>query len=241
VYLLNFIGNYFLMLLSKSYKYLSRAHAMRPYSQSKKKRYYLIWIGAIATILFLQQGINAQERDRDSRCQSPLNSRCEGYKPRSEPENQILKVRLEISGPDDEWIRIEMSDRTEGGTSVMAYHTKRIRKELLSNVVTRIAEFSARSLAREAIDGYGGPVPIPDINFHRWADHETRRIFFVPDGCLDRTPVLPGNSQPSCLIAGDDTIVLPEGMDFQAGVFTIEYAEKDLIRSIAFRIPSKDS
>ncbi len=46
--------------------------------------------------------------------------------------NQIIKVRLRLSGPDNEWIRIETSNNGAGGTVLTAYHTKRVRQTLLS-------------------------------------------------------------------------------------------------------------
>lgn len=155
--------------------------------------------------------------------------------------NQIIKVRLRLSGPDNEWIRIETSNNGAGGTVLTAYHTKRVRQTLLSNLATGLVSFGAEELASEAIDGYDGPVPVPGINFYRWAEHETRRIVFVPVGCSDNssTPLDHGQQlgQPSCVITGTNSITLPAGIDIRVGLLTIEYAEQDLVRTITFKVP----
>jgi hypothetical protein len=41
------------------------------------------------------------------------------------------------------------------------------------------------------------------------------------------------------LISGKDTLVLPKGTDIYAGLFTIEYTEGNLERSIKFRVPKQ--
>jgi hypothetical protein len=105
--------------------------------------------------------------------------------------------------------------------------------------------FGAEELASEAIDGYDDPVPVPDINFYRWVDHETRRIVFIPDGCSDNSPALLGNGQQpeqsSCVITGTNSITLLAGMDIRVGLLTIEYAEQDLVRTITFRVAPQRS
>lgn len=210
----------------------------------------------------MPQTLYAQEVELDFLCQRfPLNSLCEGYKPKIQQErtnpkqqqespskseaNQIIKVRLELSGPDDEWIQMKTSDNGTGGTVFAAYHTKRVKRTLLSNLTTGILTFGAEQLASEAIDGYDGPVPLPDINFYRWVDHETRRIVFVPDGCSKNSPIPLGNGQQpgqsSCVITGTKFISLPAGTDIRAGLLTIEYAEEELVRTITFKVPQKDS
>ncbi len=200
----------------------------------------------------------AQEVDRDFLCQRfSLNSRCEGNTPGTQQEkpnpgqrqstplengaNQIIKVRLKLSGLDNEWIRIETSNNRAGGTVLTAYHTKRVQRTLLSNLATGLISFGAEELASEAINGYDGPVPIPDINFYRWANHETRRIVFVPDGCSDNSPAPLNNEQQpgpsSCVITGTNSITLPAEIDIRLGLLTIEYAEQDLVRTITFKVP----
>lgn len=219
-------------------------------------------VGAISVIVVLDCVISwrvyGQKVDQDFLCQRfPLNSRCQGNTPATQQEKpnsgqrqstpiengvkQIIKVRLKLSGPDNEWIRIETSNNWAGGTVLTAYHIKRVRQRLLSNLATGLLSFGAEELASEAIDGYDGPVPIPNINFYRWAEHETRRIVFVPDGCSDNSPALLGSEQQlrqsSCVITGTNFITLPVGMDVRVGLLTIEYSEQELVRTITLRVP----
>lgn len=211
----------------------------------------LLGILSMASSLNLPQPAYAQAVEQDLLCQRfPLNSRCTGYTQVPQQErpnlgqgllggaNQVTKVRLGLSGPDDEWIRIEMSNGTNGNV-LTAYHTKRVRRELLSNLSSIALRVGAEQLAREAINGYDGPVPVPDVNFYRWADHETRRIVFVPDGCSENSPALLEQSQQlGCDITGTTSITLPSGTDIRAGLLTIEYAEEELVRTVTFRVPS---
>jgi hypothetical protein len=39
------------------------------------------------------------------------------------------------------------------------------------------------------------------------------------------------------MITGTDSLILPEGTNIRAGLFTIEYTEGELLRSVTFRIP----
>lgn len=48
-----------------------------------------------------------------------------------------------------------------------AYYTTRLKRNLLSGVATGLLSFGAEELASKAIDGYDGPVPVPDINFYK--------------------------------------------------------------------------
>lgn len=219
-------------------------------------------LGVISTVSLFNFGMSqpayAQAVEQDLLCQQfPLNSRCTGYT--SEPQqggtnleqrqgslpqrraNQVIRVRLGLSGPDNEWIRIEMSNNGTEDNVLTAYHTKRVRRELLSNLSSIALRVGTEQLASEVIDGYDGPVPVPDINFYRWADHETRRIVFVPNGCSENFPALPGQQpkQSSCTITGTTSITLPSGTDIRAGLLTIEYAEEELMRTITFRVSSK--
>lgn len=223
-------------------------------------------VGAISAIAVLNcvipWQVYAQKVDRDFLCQQfPLNPHCEGNtlntqqeKPNPEQRqstsleneaNQIIKVRLKLSGPDNEWIRIETSNNRAGGTVLTAHHTKRVRQRLLSNLVTGLLSFGAEELASEVVDGYDGPVPVPDINFYRWIAHKTRRIVFVPDGCSGNFPAPLGNGQQpeqsSCVITGTNFITLLAGMDIHAGLLTIEYVEQDLVRTITFKVPPERS
>lgn len=144
--------------------------------------------------------------------------------------NETIKLRLNVSGPDNEWIRIEFNDNKTGQTVLSAYHTKRVKRSFESALANGLLGFGAEELASEVIDGYDGPVPLPSVNFHRWSDHETLRLAFRPDTCT--------KNMSNCGTQGKTSIVLPNGTDIRRGRLTIEYAEEDLIRTITFRLPS---
>lgn len=219
------------------------------------------WLRVLPVIVFLNlvmpRQVYAQSVDLEILCQQFPFNRCNGYtpsmqragtkpeqgqgNPRQNKANQIIKVRLGVSGPNNEWILIETSDSVQGQTIFRAYHTTRVKQNLLSGVVTNVLSFGVGELASEVIDGYNGPAPVPDINFYRWADHKTRRLAFVPDSCSRNSPAPLENGQLSaqstCVITGTDAIALPTGTDIYAGLLTIEYTEENLIRTITFRVP----
>lgn len=155
--------------------------------------------------------------------------------------NQTIRVRLALSGADNEWIKIETSN-SEGAMTLRAYHTTRVRRTLLSEITTNLLSFGLGEIASDAIDGFNGSIPVPGVNFYRWADHKTRGIAFVPDGCSETFFNFSENAQPvqsNCAIKGTDSIRLPAGTDIHAGLLTIQYLEEELTRSITFRVPSK--
>lgn len=184
----------------------------------------------------LLQNVHAQEVDLDTLCQKfPLNSRCQGYKSPSAAAlgqaPQVIKMKLETSGPDNEWIRIEMSENT-----VKVLHTTRSNRGI--------------SKLFNGVLGAVSPVPLPGVNFSKWNDHATTRVAFESDSCslLQRLKrpenSAPQISQPSsqaCAIVGTDSVFLAQGMDIRRGRFTIEYTEGNLLRSINFRIPAENS
>lgn len=136
--------------------------------------------------------------------------------------DRTIKVRLKRSGLRDEWILVKISN-DDAGQTVKAYHTTKVKKRLLSSLVSGVVNFGA------------GSFPVPDINFHGWVDHPTQRLTFIPEGC-DATILDP---QSICTIKGTDTLRLPMGMKIQAGQLTIEYLEESLVRSVTLRIPSE--
>jgi hypothetical protein len=148
--------------------------------------------------------------------------------------DRTIKVRLKRSGVDDEWVRVEISNDAAGET-LRAYHTTRVKQRLLSTLITGVANFGSEALVSELTDGYDGPVPVPDINFHRWADHPTQHLTFVPEGCDAEI----SDRQSICAIRGTDTLRLPVGTEIQAGQLTIEYLEESLVRSVTLIIPSE--
>ena len=165
----------------------------------------------------------------------PLNSRCEGYRDQAiKPETRthklnrnsfcqdfsynshcqtkpvkIIKVNLNRSGEDDEWIRLE-----QNGSKVRLTHTTKLRDNLISAV----------------LGGAVGliPYPIPfDTDKHDWEDHQIIKVAFKSDRC----------QTDSCVVTGKKVLDLPPGTNIHQGLFTIKYQEKDLIRSLSFKIP----
>jgi hypothetical protein len=209
-------------------------------------------INFLAVSLFVNslmiQQVYAQKVDLRILCQKyPLNSRCQGNNQEQQQINSleskadIIKINLEASGTRNEWIRIETTNSEANKTVLNAYHATRVKQNLLSGITTNLLNFGLGQLAGEVIDGYKGPVPVPDINFYRWADHKTRRLTFVPDSCLGNSSTSLENfqlsGQPSCAVTGSNSITLPVGTNIYAGILTIEYTEKNLIRTITFRVP----
>jgi hypothetical protein len=162
---------------------------------------------------------NAESVDWDSLCQKfPLNSRCREGRP------EIIKIPLASSGAKDEWIRID-----KVGDRVKLLHTRESDGGLLSN----------------AFNGAAGavlPIPLPNIKLGEWSDHKMTGVTFKPDSCQENsTNKAVQKNSSSCAIAGKDTLVLPKGTDIYAGLFTIEYTEGDLERSIKFRVPKQEN
>lgn len=217
-------------------------------------------VAFLSTSLPLQakaQEVGVQHTNLDSFCnQSPSNAICQEDLTVAQRQenaasdqlinelneaNQIIRLRLDVSGPRNEWIRIERRS-TDTETILRAYHTKQVRQELISNITSGLLDFGLETLAGEVIDGYDGPVPSPGISFYRWEDHQTRRIVFVPDSCSSDVILLPGSdTAPNCAIVGTDSITLPNGTDLRSGLFILEYQEQQLVRTIAFNFPEEES
>ena len=177
-----------------------------------------------------------KEIDRNTLCTKfPLNSRCKNFqlsKPRTNiyqlnrrifckkfPLNsqcqkspvEIIKLNLDRSGENDEWIRIKKQDN-----KIKLLHTTRVKDGLVSG----------------ALDGAVGaliPIPLPYIeaNKYGWEDHPITKVTYQRDNCKAN----------NCIVIGKDTIILPPNADIYGGLFTIEYREKELKRSLTFRIP----
>ena len=179
-----------------------------------------------------------EEANLDSLCNKfPLNSRCGNYDySLDEPEQtkleiereslcskfpqnsyclqeplQVLRIQLERSGENDEWIRMEKQDNT-----VKILHTTRVKNDLVSGI----------------FDGALGLVPVPlpfiELNNYNWKDHQVTKVTFQPDGC----------QSVSCTVTGVDTLVLPEGIDLYAGLLTVNYQEGELRRVVTLRVPT---
>jgi hypothetical protein len=160
---------------------------------------------------------SAEQIDWDSLCQRfPQNSRCKEGRP------EVIKIPLAAFGAKDEWIRIDKI-----GDKVKLLHTRESDGGALSDVFNGAV-------------GAASPIPIPNIKFGQWSDNKMTRVTFKPDSCQESSTnkAMPENDL-SCAIAGEDTLVLPNGTDIYAGLFTIEYNEGDLGRSITFRVPKQ--
>jgi hypothetical protein len=130
---------------------------------------------------------------------------------------QIIRYRPEISGPDNEWIRIERC-----GSTIRAIPTRRGNENRgvlgVVNVVTDLAG--------------------PRAGFTRWYDHSVTRIAFQPDRCSANSA---SSDSSSCVITGTEELLLPANIDVYNGQFTIEYKDGELLRSITFRLPTEAS
>ena len=190
----------------------------------------------VAINTFAVSPVLTKEVDRNTLCSKfPLNSRCEDYKSTKteseiyqlnrdrfcnkfplnsqcqQPPVQVIKLNLDRSGEDDEWVRIEKQ-----ANKVELSHTTKVKDCLVSG----------------ALNGALGFVPFPlpfvEANKYDWQDHRVTKVSFKSDRCkID-----------SCTITGTDSLVLPEGTDIYQGLFTIYYQEKDLKRSLSFKIPA---
>ena len=197
----------------------------------KLGRLAVVMTAAVLINGMMRSHAHAQEVDLDTLCQSfPLNSRCQGYSSPAQAEDaaaadqtpKIIKLRLDTSGSSSgEWVRIEVS-----GNTVKLLHTTR--------------GVSGFSRVTNGVLGIVSPVPLP--NFYRWDDHPPSRVVFKPDSCSENSA--PDISQPSsqgCTITGTDTVILAQGMDIRTGLFTIEYTDGNLLKSVTFRIPAQKS
>lgn len=178
----------------------------------------------------------AQEVDRDTLCRKfPLNSRCQGYDPATKsdktfklnrdtfcskfplnskcqrPPLQVFQLNPDRSGEDDEWIRIEKQNNT-----VKLFHAARVKDGLVSGILNG------------GLSAVPFPLPFVELNKYDLESHQVTEVSFKSDRC----------QAESCVITGKDTLDLPEGTDIYAGSFTIRYREKDLERSLVFRVPA---
>ncbi|NET38396.1 MAG: hypothetical protein F6K19_41445 [Cyanothece sp. SIO1E1] len=208
---------------------------------------YLAHVGGamiltLSVIGIVPQAGYGREVDQATLCEKfPLNSACEGYVPVNQLEaedesNSVMKVQLERSGADDEWVRFEMTDDEAGKMILTAYHTTRAKRGLFSGV------------ANGMTNGMTGLIPFPlplpfSINFHRWYDHPTLSLTFQPDTCpvsasIKLNPEI--DQAPVCKFKGTESITLPAETDLYAGTFTLEYQDEEMIRTVKFRIPLEE-
>ena len=173
--------------------------------------------------------------ERDTLCSKfPLNSRCEDFEASTstsqiyqldrnsfcdrfhlnsqcqQPPLQLIKLNLDRSGKNNEWVELE-----KRAGKIKLRHTTSVKDDLVSGL----------------LNGALGLVPFPfqfvEVNKYDWKNHQVTKVSFKSDRC----------NAKSCVITGKDTLVLPENTNVFSGLFTIDYQEKDLRRSLSFRIP----
>lgn len=206
-----------------------------PHHQMKITNTLISALASAITINTLASPATTQAIELDTLCNKfPLNSRCEDYKAtKSEsqiykldrnrfcdkfplnsrcqkPPLQVIKLNLDRSGEDDEWVRIERQNN-----KVKLSHTTKVKDDLASGVLNGALGFIPF------------PLPFVEANKYDWKNHQVTKVSFKSDRC----------NAESCVVTGKDTLVLPAGTNVYAGSFTIDYREKDLERSLIFRIP----
>ena len=186
---------------------------------------------------------DAQTVDRDELCQRfPLNSRCEGYTPQNsesvdslETSSQVVNVHLNVTGPEDEMVMLEINEETVGDIRLSAYHIERTEDD---------GFFTLSNLLNGAI-GVVSPVPIPFDLFQSFTSQasQTEYIAFTPDNCMEQMPLMNGQGfqLADCSIVGTDTLFLSEDVDIRSGFFTLGYMEGTLLRAIIFRIDEHEA
>lgn len=123
---------------------------------------------------------------------------------------QVFQLNLARSGEDDEWIRIEKK-----GNKVNLLHT------------TKVEDFWGSLIINGALGFIPYPIPF-DTNKYNWDDHQVIQVSFKSDRC----------QTDSCIITSKKTLNLPSGTNVYRGLFTIEYQEEELRRSLSFKIPA---
>ena len=124
----------------------------------------------------------------------------------------MTKLNLDRSGEDNEWIRIEQT-----GNLVKLIHTNKVKQGLVSDIIDG------------AIDLINLSLPILfDTNVYKWEDHQIIGVAFKSDRC----------HQPKCIVKGKESLQLPPQTNIYQGLFTIQYQENDLRRTLDFRIPT---
>jgi hypothetical protein len=145
--------------------------------------------------------------DRHAFCNKfPLNSQCQ------QPALQVIKLNLDRSGEDDEWVRIQKQ-----ANKIQLLHTTRVKDRLVSGALN------------SALDFVPFPLPFVEANKYDWENHQVIKVAFKRNRCQTN----------NCTITGTDTLILPKGTDIYAGLFTMIYQEKDLRRSLSFKIPAE--
>ncbi|NJL53146.1 MAG: hypothetical protein HC930_14855 [Hydrococcus sp. SU_1_0] len=148
--------------------------------------------------------LKTRQLDRELFCeQFSLNSKCQ------DKPLEVIKLNLNRSGEDNEWIRIERK-----GNILKLLHTTEVKDELVSGILNGAISFI--------------PSPIlPDVNKYNWENHRVIGVSFKSDHC----------KTDNCMLTGKNTLKISEKINIHQGTFTIQYQEEDLIRAITFKIP----
>ena len=201
-------------------------------------RLMLAVVSTVAVNSFAVSSAVTQEIDRQTLCDRfPLNSRCEDYQSTEteskiyqldrnsfcdkfssnskcqQPATEIVKLNLDSLGENEEWIWIEKQ-----ANKIKLLHTTKVKDALVSG----------------ALNGALGalvPIPLPfvEANKYNWEDSRVTQVAFTSDSCQTN----------SCTITGTDSLTLPKRTNIYGGLFTISYQEKELKRSLEFRVPPK--
>jgi hypothetical protein len=143
--------------------------------------------------------------DRTTFCNKfPLNSQCQ------KPPVEVIKLNLDRSGEDDEWVKIEKQ-----ANQIKLSHLTKVKDGLISGALNGALGFV--------------PVPLPfvEVNKYDWEEHQMLTASFKSDRCKTQ----------NCIVTGKNTLTLPKSSDVYRGLFTINYQEKDVRRSLSFKIP----
>lgn len=176
----------------------------------------------------------------------PLNSRCQDYQLDSElAKPNVIEYQLDrqtfcaefsfnsmcLTEPveiinfnldEEEWIRIRKS-----GNTIQLYHSDRLVDGLVSLITDGATSLIPDPGILDLLPfSWFDLVPL-DLNKYDWQDHQVTRVSFKSDRCkLD-----------DCLVSGKTAIDLPVNTSLSQGLFTVEYQDKELLRSVTFRIP----
>ena len=196
---------------------------------------------SVAVLLNTIDGLSAAAKETNPATESlcrkfPLNSKCEHqqlqantvevhqlnrqsfcdrfpFNSQCQQSIEVIKFKLNRSGEEDEWIAIEKRD-----DRVKLWHSTKVKDGLISGILN--AGLGAIPI----------PVPLPELNKYNWQDHQTIKVSFQSDGC----------NNANCVVSGTaGTLIMPNQINLHQGMFTINYQEEDLKRSVSFRIPPK--
>jgi hypothetical protein len=107
------------------------------------------------------------------------------------------------------------------------YGLKKKVTKLISYIQTKAEDFWGSLIVNGALSFIPYPIPF-DTNTYNWDDHQVIQVSFKSDRC----------QTDSCIVTSKKTLNLPAGTNVYQGLFTIEYQEEELRRSLSFKIPA---